>query len=312
MRRISNILFGSAFILIGSVLAACDATSTNVEDSEPVVEAYLVGDAPLPSIRLSRTEEISAGYSPSALAIRDATVRVRLEGLEGAQDVFYDYVHNADRPGIYEPETGDAVISGRTYHLDAQIESSSESITASTTVPTSFTIERITADTVVFQGDVQYSVDITDSSFPGRESIYIQSILAIEPDPCELTPLYLLDVYDVEEGDDYDCTTFDPEEVDYLLKNSSPPLNEQSYEFNPDGSIRVSLPWFAVAFYGQSEVGTAAIDNALYDYIRYQNVQQDGGTLSPGEIPNVLDNIDGGRGVFGSMSQVSSIMTVVR
>ena len=68
----------------------------------------------------------------------------------------------------------------------------------------------------------------------------------------------------------------------------------------------------AVAFYGDALVGTAAVDDALYDFMRYQGVQTNGSTLSPGEIPNVLDHINGGRGIFSSMAKVESVMTVLR
>ncbi len=301
------------FLTVSGVgLEGCDFAPASIEDGEPVVETYLVADEPLPRIRLTRTVEITSGYSASALAIRDASVEVRLAGLDGSADVFFSYVHSPSEPGIYEPESTDLILPGRTYHLSATVESTGEEITASTTVPTRFEISRVSSHTVVYQSETPYTLDITDSFYPGRRAIYVQSILALEPDTCELTPLYLYDLYDLYEDDDFDCTQLSPYMLDQILLNASPPLNEQSYEVNPDGTIAVPLPWFAVAFYGDALVGTAAIDDALYDFMRYQSVQTNGGTLSPGEIPNVLDHINGGRGIFSSMARVESVMTVVR
>ena len=49
----------------------------------------------------------------------------------------------------------------------------------------------------------------------------------------------------------------------------------------------------------------SAVDDNLFDFIRSQSVQQGGSTLAPGEIPNVLDHIEGGTGIFGSLARVS-------
>jgi hypothetical protein len=304
--------FAPRFVLLLALIAvACDSSSTAVEDGEPTVEAYLIANEAIPTIRLTRTVPINSGFDPDRDAIRDATVSVTLEGIGESPDIEYPYVHDAGRPGIYEPMSQDPVLPGRTYHLSAEIEATSEQFSSTTIVPGEFEILSIAADTVIYQGD-QYKVDISETSYPGRKAIFVQSIVALEPDPCELTPFYLKTIYEYDLTDEFDCTTFDVGELSDYLIGASPPLNEQNYETNPDGSLIVSLPWFAVVFYGEARVGTAAVDNAVYDFIRFQQAQQGGGTLSPGEIPNVLDHVDGGRGVFGSMARVESIMTVLR
>jgi hypothetical protein len=40
----------------------------------------------------------------------------------------------------------------------------------------------------------------------------------------------------------------------------------------------------------------------MYDFLRSQDVQTGGSTLSPGEIQNIRYNINGGIGIFGSMA----------
>jgi len=301
------------YVLVALILlSACDSFTEPSEEGEPVVEAYLIANELLPTIRLTRTTDINNGFNFPARAIRDANVQLVLKGLDQAPDVIVDYVQSDTMGGLYEPLSPDLVLPGRTYHFKAVISSTSEEISATTIVPTDLNILRIAADTVKYLGDVQYAVDLTRSRSPGRNAIFVQSIAALEPDTCELTPFYLWDIYDLDETDEYDCTQLEPGRmIDYLLV-ASPPLNEEGYETNPDESVNVSLPWFAVVFYGQSRVGTAAVDDSIYDFMRFQAVQQAGGTLSPGEIPNVLDHVDGGRGVFGSMARVESIMTVVR
>lgn len=60
-----------------------------------------------------------------------------------------------------------------------------------------------------------------------------------------------------------------------------------------------------MAFYGPNEVGVNVIDDTLFDLIRTQQTQQgvpDAG-LGPGEIPNVIEHVEGGTGVFGSYAE---------
>jgi hypothetical protein len=47
------------------------------------------------------------------------------------------------------------------------------------------------------------------------------------------------------------------------------------------------------------------VDDNIFDFVRSHTVQQGGSTLSPGEIPNVLDRVEGGTGIFGSSAQIT-------
>jgi len=105
---------------------------------------------------------------------------------------------------------------------------------------------------------------------------------------------------------------FDQEEdeiIDFRV-NPSPIINEANYDDNDDGTITIDLPWIAVAFYGENEAAVSVLDAALYDYIRTESAQQGG--LSPGEIPNVIDNVDGGTGIVGSYARVTSQVRIRR
>ncbi len=135
---------------------------------------------------------------------------------------------------------------------------------------------------------------------------------SLDPRIENLTPLYLDAIYEINADEAFDPDSLDAGELEDFFLNASPPINEGNYTINSDPTLTIALPWFAIAFYGPSRVYTSAIDNGIFDFMRYQQVQQGGSTLSPGEIPNVLDHIEGGRGVFGSMSRVSTVVNVVR
>ncbi|HYE57643.1 MAG TPA: DUF4249 domain-containing protein, partial [Rhodothermales bacterium] len=100
--------------------------------------------------------------------------------------------------------------------------------------------------------------------------------------------------------------------LDDLRLSSSPLLNEANYERNPDGTLTIRLPWIAVVFYGPNRLTVSAVDDNLNDFLRSANVQQGGGTSSPGEILNILDHVENGTGVFGSYARVSRDVFVAR
>ena len=102
------------------------------------------------------------------------------------------------------------------------------------------------------------------------------------------------------------------EDLDDVLITESPPINEQNYDINDDGTLTIRLPWIAVAFYGPNRITASTVDDNLYDFLRSQQVQQGGSTFSPGEIPNVIAHVDGGTGVFGSLARVAADIQVER
>jgi hypothetical protein len=97
-----------------------------------------------------------------------------------------------------------------------------------------------------------------------------------------------------------------------LRITNSPIINEGNYDINQDGTLTIRLPWIAVAFFGENRLTASALDDNLYDFIRTQTVQQGGSTLSPGEIPNVIERIEGGTGVFGSFARSSYVVRITQ
>lgn len=304
------ILLIAVFVLI----SGCDTTSVSDHVAETVVEAYLVAGEALPEIRVSRTQDIDSDFNFAELAVSNASVVVFLRGEGSVIEGTYRYLPDPTRSGVYifEQRRTHNVIPGRRYALDVRIPGDEKPVTAETTVPDSFEIVDVSADTLFYRAEEQYSVSLTRSSYPGRQSIYIQSVEALDPDVRSLTPLYLHRIYGINDPTEEDFASLDPSDLDAYLLVSSEPINEENYEVNPDGSLIVPLPWFGVAFYGDSRVSTTAVDDAIFDFVRFQHVQQGGSTLSPGEIPDVLDNIENGRGVFGGMARVESVVHVLR
>jgi hypothetical protein len=142
---------------------------------------------------------------------------------------------------------------------------------------------------VTYQRNPQFRATTSQSTYPERQSYYIFTVNAIDPEEEDLTPLYADFVDDEDELSDF-------------FVNSSGIINQENYDINTDQSITISLPWLGVAFYGANDIIINAIDDNMYDFLRSQDVQGGGALLSPGEIQNVVYNIAGGIGIFGSMA----------
>ncbi|MEX0929546.1 MAG: hypothetical protein WDZ53_09085, partial [Balneolales bacterium] len=78
-------------------------------------------------------------------------------------------------------------------------------------------------------------------------------------------------------------------------------INQENYVIENEALV-LRYPWIGIAYYGPNEINTYAIDDNVYDFYRSQSVQLGGSTLSPGEIPNIIYNVDGGIGLFGGMA----------
>jgi hypothetical protein len=294
-------------LLVPLALAGCDLTEDEFEP-EVVVEATLVAGEPLPTVRLSTTGPIDVPYSFEAFALQGAEVRVELVGESGEDDAFFFYENvdvpenEGDFPGNYVPTELHRVLPGRRYRLNVQVPGRPDLvppgafIRAETVVPDTFRIVNPPPDTIRY--DIlrpSPAIDVTRSLNPERQGIYIFSIEALAADLYDLTPTIrsLL-----EETDDADASDF--------VRTSSPILNEGNYDVNPDGTLRLRVPWFAIAYFGPNRFVASALDDALFDFLRSRNAQFNPTTLSPGEIQRVLSNVENGTGVFGSLAQVQT------
>ena len=294
MIRLSPI---ALLLLLASGVAGCDTTTTEPE-SQVVVEAYLQGGAPMSSVRLTRSVGTDAAYVVPDAAVRSATVEVRRLTETGAPAATIPFEERT--PGVYEPVPVPApIIRPRTtYELSVTTPDGAE-VTASTTVPDTISIVEAINRNVVYQGPDQPRFTIT----PPRSGRGQQAVLV-------LTTTSLIDFGRPQSQLQQGLTPFyeedyDPEEdsIETFRTTSSGVLNEANFSRDEKGRITTRLPWISVSFYGPNESAVHVIDDNLYDFIRSQQAQSPGGPgggLGPGEIPNVIEHVEGGTGVFAS------------
>jgi hypothetical protein len=287
----------TAALVGGTLLAGCDLYRQDSFEAEYIVEAYLVADRPLPPIRLSRSAPIDAMYEFAALGVRQAEVRVHLLGPDGSVETSWPYVPVA--AGIYEPrDPGAPVLSERRYRLEVVIPESGHVLTAETFVPGLFELLRLNTDTVGYQSPQQLEITVTPSRYPGRQSYYTFTTVALDTVNYDLTPFYAGFIDDNDRLRRSD-----------VARNSSGVLNESNFDTNEEGHLVLRLPWIAIAFYGPNQIVSNAIDDNLYDFLRSI---QGSFTQSPGQLENAINHVEGGRGIFGSMAESSATVYVRR
>ena len=306
-RRFFSILtvqrIGLGLLLGGLALgiAACDSADPGTFEEEIVVESYQIAGKQIAPVRLSRTAPVNQVYDYDDLAISGAEVAVERLDEDGNVAERYPYQERSDSAGIYIAMTNQRVQPLSTYRLEVQVPSSGQTVTATTVVPDTFSVVGANAKSVVYQGAQQLALRLTPSPYPGRaQSFYIFTTQALDARAEQLTPL-ARELYNRS-----DATIND------LRVNASPIINEESYDENPDGTLTVRLPWLAVTFYGPNQTTISAIDDNMYDFVRSQEAQQGGGGFSPGTIPNVIEHVEGGTGVFGSVAEAEYTVFIQR
>ncbi len=288
MKIIRNIF--APVLIAAAVLSGCDGLEVLPVD-EYVVESYLISGVQLPIVRLSRTIELTEEYNFADAAVLCASTRIDLLAADGSIETTYSY---SERQNLYWPNDIHLVLPGRTYQLHVDLPGETIPLTASTIVPGDFEIVAAAPDSVLYQDDVQFEVNVTESVYPGRQAVYVFSVESLEPTAANLTPFYREVI-----GDDL-------EDLNDVVINESFVINEANFEEHPDGTFSIKLPWLAVAFYGPNDIVVSTLDDNMFDFIRSHQVQQGGSTFSPGEIPNIIDRIEGGTGVFASMTRQSA------
>jgi hypothetical protein len=302
-RLLLALLLGLA---VAGGLVGCDYANPNDVRQEIVVESYQVADQRLAPVRLTRAAPLAATFDPDAFAVRGADVRIDRLDANGDAVETVAYRERDDAPGVYVPQPAvpPRVAPLATYRL--RVDAGGERLSALTLVPDTLSLVRAENTEGVYQSPDQPTFTVTPSRYPGRQAFYIFTIeslldfegLSEDELLAELTP-FVRDVFDDEE-----------DEVADLRIGSSPILNQSNYDTNPDGTVTIDVPWLAVAFYGPNRVRINALDDNLYDFIRSESVQQGG--QNPGEIPNVLDRVDGGTGIFGSYATIAHDVEVLR
>lgn len=298
-------------VMLGILLAGCDSTIDSNHSEKVVIESYLVADEPMPTVWISRSIPVGSIYNPAQAVVRDALVVMYVLDDDGKKTRSILFEESVSEPGAYHSVTDERVLPGATYRLEVRSEPNAEIVWAETTVPADFELIEPSATEIAYKDPAQFSMLVTQSPVEGGQSVFVFTMESLEPTLKNLIPAYREFIYD-EKIDDLDTFEWSVEDFKDFLIFSSPPIFEGNYEVFPNGTLRVKLPWFAVAFYGPLKVTMTTLDKNLYDFQRYQQVQQGGSTLSPGEIPNVLDHVENGRGLFGSSSRVTAFVDILK
>jgi len=337
MRRLSPLTASAArlaLVLLAVAASGCDGTAPDDLDSQLVVSASLGVNEPLPPITLSRVSPLLDTYDPASVAVGGARVTVSLLAPDGSVEVAYPYT-GADptNAGLYRPDVAAvgavvAVRPGRRYRLDVAV--GAETLTAETLTPPAVTLVEGPADEVAYGENQGPELRISRSSTPERKATFVATTLALAPAEYERVtvdgetfyrsvpapdtylpvPIYrrFLDCKDEPAGTIL-CAE-NPRSVD-VVTGTSPVINEASYIDLGDGTLLVQVPFIGFGYYGPYRVSLVSLDAALEAFVEAQLVQGGGSTLSPGEIPNLVTNVEGGLGVFGSFARVTVQTTIV-
>jgi hypothetical protein len=283
----------TALILLLTI-ASCELYEQDEYIEQVVVESYQVANQPLSPVYLSRTAPIFERYDKAERGINDAQVQVRVLSPKG--DLVDIISFQRTGPGTYNAVDADITVKPRyRYELNATIPSMDTRLQTATVVPDTFSIKRINATELVYQGAQQFELTLSPSFFPGRQSYYVFTNETLDPEGAEFTPFYA-----DASGNRED-----------FYRVSSGIINQNSTDQNED-IVKLTFPWIGVAFYGPNRLKATAIDDNMYDYIRSLQIQGGGSTLSPGEIENVISNVVGGIGLFGSYAEVSVDVRVLK
>jgi len=297
MKPGSFIYFWCIFILLA--FAGCDIYNQDDYQELVVLEAYAVANRGLPEVRLSRTMPILEEYTFSDAALTEAVVTITLLSEDGSDVEVFNY--RQQTPGRYIAlDTDNNVQPGRTYRIDVEFNDRSETLTSKTTIPRQFEILSDIEESYVYQSSQQLEILLSATESNARQNIYVFNTLALEPSIENLTPFYRNSVDDGET------------EILEFQNNSSGLINEGNFEIKEDQTILLRFPWIGVAFYGENAVVTNSVDQNLADLVRSQQLQLGGSTLPPGEIPNLIYNVEGGIGVFGSLASDTVFTRFIR
>lgn len=302
MKQLYNSLKNVITLFLAAILmlnfSACDPYGDDEIREYLVVESYLVAGESLPVVRISRTAPIEQEYSFEKFAINEADVTIHLleeDGEEPQISISYSLFGpgggspDGFRPGVYLPTRQHIIQPGRTYRLEVEVPDFPE-LQAATVIPDTFSIQNVVPESIIYQSDQQLELIIRTPRETDQQNVYIFNTESLNPVEEELVPFYKSAVDDGQI------------ELRDLTNNPSNLINEANFEKTSDGDIKLRYPWIGVAFFGSNRISVNLVDRNISDFIRSQEVQLGGSTLSPGEIPNAVYNIEGGIGVFGSVA----------
>ncbi len=285
------------FIPILLLISACEQYDQDSYEEYVVVESYAVANDSLPDIFVRTTARADEEYNPSELILDDADIQIVLLDESGSDEEVFGYIYSSEKEKYVPQNQEHRMLPTRTYRLDVSFNDRPEVIQATTTVPDDFEVINEIPETIVYQGSqLELVLSATEKTQP--QNIFVFTAIALHARLDNMTPFYFASLDE------------DGVEVSDFQVNSSGLINEDNFTRNEDGTITLKYPWLGIAFYGETRFVTQSVDKNLADLVRSQDVQLGGSTLSPGEIPNLIYNVEGGIGVFGSLAS-DTVSTII-
>lgn len=286
------------FIPILLLIAGCEQYDQDSYEEYVVVESYAVANDSLPSVSVRTTARADEEYNASELVLEDADVQIVLLDESGSDEVeVFEYIYNSKKQKYVPQNQAHRMLPTRTYRLDVSFDDRPEVIQATTTIPDDFEVINEIPETIVYQGgQLELVLSATEKTQP--QNIFVFTAIALHARLDNMTPFYFASLDE------------DGVEVSDFEVNSSGLINEDNFKKNNDGTITLKYPWLGIAFYGETKIVTQSVDKNVADLVRSQDVQLGGSTLSPGEIPNLIYNVNGGIGVFGSLAS-DTVSTII-
>jgi len=317
-----------ALLALG-MFSGCDSTTVGSNDEQVVVSSSLIAGQPLTHVELSLTRPIDAFFDPDEARVTNAEVSVSLLDASGDVEETTPYRYEGGLLSLYVPvpDTPPVALEGRTYRLEVEVPGSpARRLTATTTIPEAIEVVEPPDALVEYQSGQGPAFVVSQSEREGEKVVFLITVRSQDPVDFEQVIVESDTLYRSIPESGFAPVPFvlsfascDPEPDGQLLcaddlsdfnGGSSPLINQDSYIDLGNGSLQVNIPWLAFGFYGPADVNLVALDAALIDFLETQTLQFAPTTLSPGEIPNIISNVDGGIGVFGSVAQVRVQTTV--
>ena len=310
----------SALVLLATGSVGCDAADSTFAE-QVVVSGSLVAGEPLGQIRLRRSSPLGAVVDLDAIVIDDAEVTVSLLSADGSVEA--EILYEARGP-VFAPveDPPPVALPGRTYRLDVRVPESEVAggavLSAVTTVPEPVVVTQPAPASIPYLQGNGPELTIQTTSSEARQSVYLVATESLDPVRFEEVVVDGETRYRAALGEGFppvpfiltfaDCEVTAEaitceEDIREFDEGQSPLINEESYILNGDGTALVQIPWLAFRYFGPTRVSLFAVDQAVEDFVATQAVQFGGSTLSPGEIPNITTNVDGGLGLFGAYAR---------
>ena len=282
-------------------LISCESPAYIEDDfrAQYVVNVYLIAGEPLPSVTVHKTSPADEKFNWQENNVNNAHVQIRLLNANGSVAESYHYAHRKN--GTYVSNDFEIIQPKEQYQLWVTFESG-DTLEAKTTVPGDFEVANSPDSSYVYQQENRLELVSTPSSYPGRPAYYLFTVEANNRKTDNLTPFYK------------DLIREKGLWINSYYINSSDITGANNYNTNSEGNLLLNVPWSVFAFYGENKVTVNAIDNNLYETwpAIAPGLLTEGLSLSPGEMKKVPSHINGGLGIFGSLSRVSKTVAIIK